>query len=322
VSFDSAGVSTRAEFQFTYDGEALREGRMPVRDLAPSLLSLADLFRDANDVLSRDGPSVELEIRATDTGSFTVGLALELTGWIQPALDVLNSVAVAGALNLVQIVTDGKVGLLYLAKVVGRQRIVNVEQLPEGRARVDLGDGRSVETWGSTVNVFMSSPAARADIRGVLTPLREHRVEELRAEAPNQEPLLIRADEAEDVDDPEPADDETPPVYDRELDMLLTIVDPSFTHRKWDVSDGTNRLWVEMKDEDFYRQIEDGRERFAKGDVIVCTVRQRQWERPGRRVETRLEIIKVHDHQPVSAPRPANLDLGDEEPPTGGGERR
>jgi hypothetical protein len=45
-----AEVAGVAEFVVRFDGPALQEGRMAVRDLAPALLSLADIGQEANDV--------------------------------------------------------------------------------------------------------------------------------------------------------------------------------------------------------------------------------------------------------------------------------
>jgi hypothetical protein len=72
-------------FEVRYDGEALRDGRMPVRELAPALLALSQLFGDASRLLYPDNEPVALEIEATREGSFVVDLVLHAvgSGWDQ-----------------------------------------------------------------------------------------------------------------------------------------------------------------------------------------------------------------------------------------------
>jgi hypothetical protein len=67
-------------FRVAYDGPALATGRMPVRDLAPALLALGDLFAEASQVIYPEGKPVALSIKATEEGSFDVHLILESRG--------------------------------------------------------------------------------------------------------------------------------------------------------------------------------------------------------------------------------------------------
>lgn len=67
-------------FEVRYDGEALRDGRMPVRELAPALLALSQLFSEASQLLYPSNEPVALEIQATREGSFIVDLVLHAVG--------------------------------------------------------------------------------------------------------------------------------------------------------------------------------------------------------------------------------------------------
>ena len=73
---------------------------MPVRDFAPSLLALADLTTEANDVSAAGATAVSLDIRTFSRGSFEVWVAL------MAVAGVLNSDAVTAANNLISLTTD------------------------------------------------------------------------------------------------------------------------------------------------------------------------------------------------------------------------
>ncbi|HWD39928.1 MAG TPA: hypothetical protein VG944_13855, partial [Fimbriimonas sp.] len=72
-------------FEVMYDGEAVRDGRMEVRELAPALLALSELFTDASQLLYPEDPPVALELETTREGSFIVQLVLHAvgSGWDQ-----------------------------------------------------------------------------------------------------------------------------------------------------------------------------------------------------------------------------------------------
>jgi hypothetical protein len=55
---------SRADFQLAYDSEALRDHAMDVDELAPALLAVGTIFREANRVLNGERAEVSVRVRA------------------------------------------------------------------------------------------------------------------------------------------------------------------------------------------------------------------------------------------------------------------
>ena len=110
-------MSGQAEFSIAYDGEALRTGSMNVRDLAPALLAVGQLFGTANNTLNEDRASIKVNVVATGHGSFEVFLELEQVG--RQLINLFSSDSVVAVLNLKTLLIGGSGavgGLIYFIK--------------------------------------------------------------------------------------------------------------------------------------------------------------------------------------------------------------
>jgi hypothetical protein len=64
------------DFGLEYDGPALTNHEMDVRDLAPALLSAGELFQAPSRLVHPAAPEVQVNIRAADEGSFLLQLKI------------------------------------------------------------------------------------------------------------------------------------------------------------------------------------------------------------------------------------------------------
>ena len=64
-------------FTLAYDGEALKNGLMDVRELAPALLAAGELIQNSNRLLNGDRTQVSLQVKGDfRRGSFNIDLIL------------------------------------------------------------------------------------------------------------------------------------------------------------------------------------------------------------------------------------------------------
>ena len=95
----TSASSSSSAFTLSYDGPALLENTISVRDLAPALASIGDLLDRSNHLLFDNTATIDLKLASTRPGSYEVDLLLQM-GFV--ASNLLTSPLVVSALNLRQ----------------------------------------------------------------------------------------------------------------------------------------------------------------------------------------------------------------------------
>ena len=303
------------DFAVTYDGPAVADGRMPVRDLAPALLALGEIFTDASLLIYPDRPPVSLDIKATKDGSFLVDLILEAHGreWDQ-VIDIFSGDEVDAIANLKELVIGpAAVGLFALIKRIRRRRIVKEE--PSGRnpgqVRLTLDDETTFEVSTEAAALYRNV-RIRKKAREVVDPLKRKGVESLEFRTETETTVELTR---EDVSDFEPPEGEEDQLLDQELELVLEIVAVAFTEgNKWRFNDGDQTFYARVVDEGFLERIELGMEAFRKGDMLRCRVQVIQSRTDGHLTSER-RIVRVIEH--IASGEQLPLEPGDD--PLAGG---
>lgn len=302
---------SKAHFKVSYDGSALREGRMDVRDLAPALLAVGSLFDAANRALNgQDGPRVAVNVTATGTGSFEIDLEV-VQSFYEQARTFLAGEDVTAALNLVSLVSGGS-GLIWLVSKLGGRKPDRVEKLTPDTVRLTLvleGPPKTIEVPMQTLRLYQDI-AVRKSLEGVVRdPLVKDGIDTFKAFGdPASQPVIVKETEAESFAAPEV---DGAIVVDEVRNMALSIVALAFKEdRKWRFFDGNGQLSATITDEDFLRRV-DNNEPFTKGDVLRCEVRvvQRQTTSGLKSEHT---VLKVLEHIPPMRQLPLPFDAPDE----------
>lgn len=291
------------EFSVSYEGDALKQHTMAVRDLAPALLALGQAFDRANSILNGDRASVNLEIKATTEGSFEVNLLLvQLLDNSGPPLapDFLSS-----AQDLVKTIIGipaAGVSLFQLLKLLRGRKPKKVEER-EGAVAIEAENLR-ISVPAPVFRLFQDA-AIRIQLEAVVHPVTKpgidrlvfreqtETIEEIEKDDIGSFILDVGGDESESV---------TETIIPRER---LKIISVNFEQGSWLLNDGDKTRWYSIRDKTFMQEVQDGVRSFRKGDILVCQVIMTQRVDSDGKLRLTYEIADVLKQE--SAPRQMSL---------------
>ncbi|WP_310632412.1 hypothetical protein [Paraburkholderia sp.] len=302
---DSPGKHTMSDherFNVVYDGPALADHRMDVRDLAPALIALADLFSAANKALNADAADVRIEVKGSfRAGSFNIELIFvqQFLAQLRDMFAGASATAIANGwtiLGLLGCVGGG--GVIGLLRRLRGRRPHRIEPLEES-VRIWVSESESFEVEDRVVRLWRNQ-SVRVSLQKTLSPLEREGITSFGIVRGEQIELKI-----DDTDLPDFAASisEGEVVTDAIVRKVLQIESAVFKDgNKWRVHDGQYPFFASLDDAAFLAKINAG-ERFGKGDVLVVELRQVQTVEAGT-LKTDNHIVKVLEHR---APLQQNL---------------
>ncbi len=288
--------NSTAEFRLAYTGEALVENTMDVRDLAPSLFALGELFTRANTMLNGDLTSVSLKVRATAPGSFE--LLLMLTQAYHATTQIMTGDLVTSATNLKDLVIGipkfGGDNLFRLFKKLKGQKPTVSEQGPHG-----------VTLKASNIEVFVPTEVFRLhqdnDIRrlaqAIVEPLFRQGIDTMVIKEGAKELESVSKQDAPSFTSAIVTEGTEGAVIENIIPTLaLRLVSPTFDVKrsKWRLDDGAGSKWYGIADETFLNEVRDHQRRFGMGDYLICRVKtvQRVTEKGLEMERTILSVLE------------------------------
>lgn|GEM_PF-163486 len=302
--------TNRAEFTVYYDGEALRDSRMDVRDLAPALLALGDLLEQANRVVNGDKATVRVTVKAFQPGCF--GVVLEMSQSLgsmvmdlfkpgsetREALEILNLLGFTVRDVAAAIVAGGGWTLFKLIKKMRGKSPKKTQRLENGNVSMEFENDDGVveeaEVAPEVAALYADKPVRLAADRTV-EPLRREGINSLSIK---QNDTLVPIVNREDtpcfsITAAQPVD---APVSESEAERVLAIVSLSFKEdNKWRLSDGSATLSVKISDPSFLVQVSEGRANFVKGDMLKVRLSTKAMN-TSEGLKTEYEAVRVLEH--------------------------
>lgn len=296
---------SEATFTIVYDGPALRDHSMDVRDLAPAMLGLGELFDAANLALNGDGARIKVQVKATEPGSFQITFeVLQTMG--SHLLAILAGQSVTAANNLVGLIVGVpavSLGLWQLVKRLRGKTIDAVRPLADNSVRITIGS-EEIDIPVTLLRLYQDVAVRTATQKVIEDPLKKEGIETFEARRDKEVVVTVHKSEASSFEKPEIADSI---LVDDIRRSAFSIISLAFKEdNKWRLNDGSNAISASINDADFLSKVDANLISFSKGDILVCDVRvvQKQTESG---LKTEYTVVHVIEHRPATRQLPLPL---------------
>ena len=288
--------NSQAHLDIVYDGPALADGTMNVRDLAPAMMAVGGFFDAANRITNGERAAVEVNVRATSAGSFYIvfevvqnlegaGLLGDDIGDYLTTANVLKGLLIGGGSSAVG-------GIVWLIKRL-RGRRPQVEKINDSLYRLTVGN-ETYEVPIELLRLYQDRSILR-NLQDMVRPVKEPGIDRFILREGDVTVEEVTKDEVAEFDEPEYQD----LILDEVRQQAFSIISLAFReNNKWRLTDGTGTFSVSMKDDEFQRRVNNNQISFSKGDILVCDLRTIQWQVESG-VRSEYEVIRVVSHRPA-----------------------
>ena len=282
----------QAQLDMIYDGPALADGSMNVRDLGPALMAVGSFFEAANRATNGERASISVNVRATSAGSFHI--AFEVVQSLQMSnllgSDFSDLITTANALKALLVGGPGLLGIFTVIKRL-RGRRPQAKKINENLYSLTIDD----ETYEVPIELLRlyQDASVRQNLRDIIKPVSQPGVDSF---VIGEGGSVVEEISKEDLNSFEP-----PEINDLILDEVrqyaFSIVSLTFKEgNRWRLTDGQNTFSVQVNDEAFLRKVDANQVSFSKGDVLICKLRIQQWQVEDG-VKSEYQLVEVVNHR-------------------------
>ncbi|MDD4875873.1 MAG: hypothetical protein PHQ86_01895 [Dehalococcoidales bacterium] len=277
------------EFSVIYDGDALKQHTMDVKDLAPALLSLGQAFDRANSLLNGEKADINLNIKALSPGSFDIALILSQT--LQGASNAISWDWLTSAINLREVLIGTPSGIIGLVMLIRKLKGKKPKQIETPEGITFEAENIKISVHKDVAKLF-NDRITRDLIEGVVRPLQKPGIKTLSFK--EKEKVLETVDSSEVEYFTFNGDEGSPKEYIIPR-QRLQIDSLKFKKGKWQLNDGAHSNWYLMDDKVFLDSIKKGK-LFGMYDILICDVSMNQQILSDGKLKLDYAVKKVINH--------------------------
>lgn len=304
-----------ATFYIRYEGEALENHEMDVKELAPALISIADLLEEANEIVNGGTSKIHVNVRGSfKSGSFGIDFSVVQT-FLDNALVFLASDPVTAAANLITVIgfAQGKeIGLINFLKLLKNRPIERAKKIDNKRVRIEITHKETIDVDQRVLDLYKSARVRKALEDAIAAPLERKGVDKVTTSSEE----FTNDDIAVNVNKEEREYFEMPNLEDEILGETTTtaylqVVNLVFKeNNKWRFSRGETEFYASVLDEDFLKRINRDEIQFSKNDILKVELHIKDVLKDSG-IKTEYVVLKVLEHR--SAARQLPLPIEDSE---------
>lgn len=288
-----------AQFRITYEGDALIQHEMDVKDLAPALLAMGELLEESNLILNGNKTKVLINVKGSPiAGSFSIDFAIiqdlftKTLSFFKDSEKVNEVNTILTFLGIAGIIPVGK-GLIGFIKWLRNRKIKNILKLQTGNLKLTLEDGDTIETREEVIKLYQDTKVRTSLSLIIKQPLDKRGVESVVFKHQSNEERVVKA-EADLYNTPEVVMEL---IGEDNIQTNLQMVSVSFQEgNKWRFTDGNVSFFADILDQDFINKVQQSEEFFSKNDILKVTLHKRQYLTM-EGIKTDYSIIKVISHR-------------------------
>jgi arsenate reductase-like glutaredoxin family protein len=287
-----------------YDGSALQNGSMDVKELAPALLAFGSLLDEVNKELNGSESKLQVLVKSDfKTGSFHVDFEIARTLMEQVGLFLGNipSFSVEQILNHIGLVsTISGITLLELFRKIAGRKIKKGTVIEDNNIKLEFEDNsQSISVNKNIYQLFINLNVQTA-VQKVLKPLERDGIDRFFSQKDGKVEREISKSELPYYRTPEvskkSSDDEK--ILESTSKVAFKIITASFEEGyKWRLTNGQDKITAAINDQSFISRIDNNEVSISKSDTLIVEMKTTQWQSQNGSIKTENEIIEVLEHR-------------------------
>jgi hypothetical protein len=288
----------KVNFSIRYDGPALSNHEMDIKDLAPALLSFGELLEKTNQLINGTDTKLNVMLRATEEGSIEIHLSTvqDFMGQMVSLLSGTGTTAIVNTFTLLQIIgffKNGDNNLFNIIKWIKNRPVKTISKLEDGNCKIELANGEAKVCKEWVIKLFQNFEVRKRTESIVYTPLTRDGIDSVSFHSKEAQGEEVTKEEAPYFQCPQPQDQK---INDTAYEAVFRIISLAFKEdNKWRLHDGDSAINVTITDTEFLKKISENAVAFSKDDILKCKVHLMQYQTmDGLKNEYFIEKILEH----------------------------